>query len=177
MFRSKRKFSKEELAKHGSQIAPMVFIQSRELNDSIVAKAKQSGEDISDYGQLMNLCMTMFYLYVDRELFSKLGAESRDTVFDDIEESLLGMIKHNYKLSSDGLEEERQELLNTIGTLTPHAAQFFPENNESPKGTLVWEFDKLLGNIGLSPPSWLYANEVFVDLLPPVKRLLKGFYK
>lgn len=177
MFNRKKKFSKDTLAEHGRQIAPMIFIQSRELCDSIKAKAEESKVDIKDHGRLMNLCLTIFYLYTDRELFSRLGAESRDVVCDDLEESILGMIKHNYKLSPEALEEERKDLLETIASLSPYAKQFFSVGDESPKGTLFWEFDKLLGGIGLDPPMWMYANNVAVDLLPPVKRLLDGFYK
>ena len=85
------------------------------------------------------------------------------------------MIKHNYKLSPHSLKVERQHLLNAIGVLSPYASQWFPEGKKNPKGTLVWEFDKLLGEIGLTPHTWLYANHVIADLLPPVKRLLDSF--
>jgi hypothetical protein len=179
VFRRKKTYTDKELEKKGAEIAPMLFIQSRELAYAITERAGEQDNFSADedYFNLLTLCTAIFYLYIDRQLFTKLGAERRDKVFDSIENSYMGMLKHNYKFSDNVLNRAGSELSATVNSLSSYAHQFFPEKDESPKGTLMWEFGKLLGGIGFSPGMWLFANEVVVESMKPIKRLLDELFK
>ena len=178
MFRRNNTYTDEELEKRGNEIASLLFIQARELATEI---KKQSGENDkfsnNDYFRLLSFCTALFYLYIDRQLFTKLGAERRDKVFDNIERAHMGMLKHNYDLSGDSLNKAGAGMYDAVAALTPFAHQFFPEGKDSPKGTLMWEFDKLLGSIGFAPGTWSFANEVSIELMKPIKRLLDELFK
>lgn len=139
----------EILIEKAKAFAPVLFGLISEDTKSLFEELKEENVDAKKYGEVF-FEMVLFNLhYVDRSAFSHLGAEKRNIFMDalviEFGEAMsitddVGIEAAQFRSSFLEAYEERQEEYIKY-------KKSFPENKESPKDTLFWEFGKKITRV------------------------------
>jgi hypothetical protein len=123
----------------------------------------------TDLVMLFMVCAVLFYLQTDRMVFSKYGAEERNSYMDVVSEKLLVTLSNAVEME---LKATFEAWNNILEALAPHASRLFAEKGESLEGTLVWEFSKMIDEFGLdgviTHTTTLLAGNAAVDYMKSI---------
>lgn len=148
----------------GRTCGNFVKMAASDLVKFIIENDESKAQDSLAGPELLSFASALYYTELDRWAFSKLSEKDRNSFSDMI---LLGII--------DGLSELWEkpaeirptvinQLNNDLAKLAPYAAQLYPDKDESPKGTLYWEFSKMLStDYGVDTSTTLVANLAAMD--------------
>lgn len=102
---------------------------------------KENAENNSEYIEPLYLELLVFALQItDRIVFAKLGSEDRAEFMNE----LLSVVK---KRIQSPIKSEFRSLYNSRTAFYASFQKLLPDESESPKGTLFWEFGKALGAV------------------------------
>jgi hypothetical protein len=122
-------------------------------NDTEKSKDEFAGTD------LLTITSAVFYLSLDREAFSKLIPADRIAFSDGMLFEIISGLSRLWNQPREVFPTIANELNKVLEKLAPFTAQLLPEKDESPQGTLYWEFMKILVNdYGVEHRAALQAN-------------------
>lgn len=135
MFRKKLRLSVEQKA---GKCAKLVIDYSKMLANGIKGDEKLTNQQIMI---LYIYCAALNYIVIDRQAFGVLTENEREIFSDYMHLGLQADISRD-----SGLKKETvMELLNAgISDLSPYSRKLMADKDESPAGTLYWEFAKII---------------------------------
>lgn len=112
---------------------------------SMLSNAIKGENDITDADNFLLFlsAVALNYILLDRIAFAKMSEEDRNN-FSDL---VLLHIQTNI-VAGTGIDKEiiSGSMDNYMNTLAPHSQRLFPDDvNDGMKGTLFWEYGKMLG--------------------------------
>lgn len=129
---------KGKLAGAHSKIPSAQIVQHLLENDKKLAKRRIASME------LLTFTNAMFYLEIDREAFSRLKGPERADFSDGMLEEIVDGLSDLWEQPNDVRLTVGNEVNSAISKLAPYAQKLLPEKDESPAGTLYWEYMKLL---------------------------------
>lgn len=125
----------EKIKLAASQLVTYLLEQDEKIN-----KNKLAGPE------LLSFTSAFFYVIIDREAFGQLDVEERKNFSDGMLEEIAIGLSQLWKEPKQILSTVINVLNNDISKLAPYTSQLIPDKGEDPKGTLYWEFSKLLNS-------------------------------
>lgn len=162
---------------------------------SIEQKAKKCADLVADYSKMLAngikgdegltnkqffvvyiYCTALNYIVIDRQAFGMMNDNEREIFSDYMHLGIQADISRG-----TGLKKETvMELLNMgVVELSPYSRKLMPEGDESPAGTLYWEFAKLVAEKADLPAtvaltSSLMAMQTGVSMMKDFLPVLKA---
>ncbi len=170
MFKKKPQLSIEQKAK---KCADLVVDYSKMLANEI-----KGNEQLTDrqFFILYIYCAALNYIVIDRQAFGVMTDNEREIFSDYMHLGIQADISQG-----TGLKKETvMELLNMgVVELSPYSRKLMPEGDESPAGTLYWEFAKITEDKIQLPPlstltSSLIAMQTGVNMMKEFLPVLKA---
>lgn len=127
--------------------------------------------------ELLTFTNAMFYLEIDREAFSRLRGVERGDFSDGMLEEIVNGLSELWEQPNEIKQTVGNEVNTAISKLAPYAQKLLPDKNESPAGTLYWEYMKLLVSDyrvdhGVALAANMMAMEAGIELWKSVRELL-----
>lgn len=134
--------------------------------------------DLTDsYEELLLWSTAFFYYLIDRWAYEELGI-NREIFMLNFDKCLNTELAAWFKLNQEDTKSIRKNLNSKTDYFKQFAKVVFPEKDKSPKGTLLWEFDKVLcRELLCSSGSTLYANEMLLFYLGVLNPLVRKCFK
>jgi hypothetical protein len=138
---------------------------------------KENLDLTSSYDELLLWTVAFFYYLIDRWAHEELE-ENREIFMQNFDKSIIIEVKRQFDVSDDDMGLIADNLQEKTNYFTPFAKTILPEKGVSPKGTLLWELDKVfMSKLNCSIGSTLFANEMLgfylEHLNPLVRKALK----
>lgn len=167
---------KVDLFKNGQEAGNYVNVAVGKLVSDITDGGTKLN-DSYEVEDLLNFCAALFYLILDRQAFELLGATKRDQFSDGILDSIVTLLSEQWNDPKGVMPIIGKGLNKNIDVLAPYASMLYPKKNENPKGTLFWEFMKLLNSeFGIDTADAVsgqfLAIQLSNDLIKSTERLL-----
>lgn len=157
MLRKKNKRTNwSELGKTSGNFVKMA---ASELVQFIIENDEDKAKDSLAGAELLSFASALYYTELDRWAFSKLSEKDRNDFSDSMLHEIIFGLSELWEKPVEVRPTVINQLNNDLAKLAPYAAQLYPDKDESPKGTLYWEFSKMLGSdYGVDTGTTLIAN-------------------
>lgn len=172
-----KKSKKTNWSELGSTSGNFVKMAASELVQFIIESDEEKAKDSLAGAELLSFASALYYTELDRWAFSKLSEQDRNNFADSMLEEIIQGLSELWEKPAEVRPTVINQLNNDLAKLAPYAAQLYPDKGESPKGTLYWEFSKMLGSdYGVDTGTTLVANisamQIGTALWTDVKPLL-----
>ena len=139
-----RKNNKSDAETQVQKCVEVVRGYSVSLAKEIIGKQESSNEDTF---RLMTYCFALNYILIDRITFSVMPEKKRNAFSDKL---FLGIRSDITKGTGVENETVTSLLSDYIAQLGPYSGKLIESQDESPQGTLFWEFSRIIKDeIGL----------------------------
>lgn len=173
-------FSRKKIdwQQRGQEAGSYVRQASSELVKYILENDKKKAKDNMAGPELLTYTSAFFFIICDREAqANKLSAEDNKAFADGILKEVVDGLSELWNKPNEIKLTVANVLNGDIDKLAPFAVQLFHEKDENPKGTLYWEFTKILGkDFGVDTTaaigSYGLGAELVNSLLLATKQLL-----
>ena len=138
---------------------------------------KENLDLTSSYDELLLWTVAFFYYLIDRWAHEELN-ENREIFMQNFDKSIVKEIKSQFDLKDEDVSLIADNLQEKTNYFAPFAKTIFPEKDVSPKGTLLWELDKVfMSKLNCSIGSTLFANEMLLFYLGALNPMIRKAIK
>ncbi len=140
MFGLSKKIDWEE---RGSQAASIIVVNAADLTNAVTKDAKKKIKD-DKYVDIFIFNAALLLIGQDRQAFVSLKDTDRNKFSDAIYFGITTEVCKALKLEGEHWAAVAAQLNQGTTELGKYAQKLFADKDESPKGTLYWEYGKLL---------------------------------
>jgi hypothetical protein len=168
---------KTDWEQRGKQATVLVIEAAKELSEAIEKEEEKPLSNLSA-NNLFLFNAALFIICLDVTAFQYLEEKERGVFIDAIYEGVTAAYAKAMGLPRDEWMGLGQRLNKYADQLGKFGKQLFPEKDQSPKGTLFWEYSKVLPgqfevSYGGAIASSLYSMQLGVSLLTETSKWFK----
>ena len=169
----------------GASLAPFVNYAAADLVEFILVEDQKQSPDRQAYlgknarvlRELLSLANALYYFKLDAWALANLTQKDYLRFSDGATAEVVDALAKSWDQPEKARPTVTRVLKEDIAKLAPYAAHPIPKPSENPKGTLYWEFGKLLtADFGVDPVLAVRANttamKVDMDLVAKINSIL-----
>jgi hypothetical protein len=142
-----------ECEARASNVATLILDRSKAILPEIADRDADQQETTTTFFY----CVALYYILADRLAYDCLSDQDRAQLFDLVLWEIYRDIAAGTGASADAIA---QILNGVIDELAPFSQKLFPEIDETPKGTLFWEYSKSVAGSDLGGVNLLTINSI-----------------
>jgi hypothetical protein len=115
--------------------------------------------------ELLTLNSALFYLFLDHQAFAYLKTADREQFSDGLLYAIVARLAEILELPVEDWDDIGQAINEQMNLLGPYARKLFADKDGNPKGTLFWEYAKILQErLEIDPGRAMTASLISPDL-------------